>query len=149
AESRRHLLYAVLQDLIRPELLLHENTSTVYPLAEFRTDLEPFDPIYRVPAERGSGREILFPIHIAVPTVFDTYERQPTQKPQTDKGFRGKFIEFFSSDETGFFDDHLLRVLRNLFALTEGLTPLDRALVKALGVRVVRSREAKLHELLH
>lgn len=148
AENRRHLLYAVLQDLIRPELLLHSNTSTDRPLGEFDNTLAPFDNVYRVPAERSSDRVILFPIHIAIPTVFDTYERRPTQKPQTDKGFRGKFIEFFSSDEAGFFDDHLLRVLRNLFAKTEGMTALDRALVEALGRRLRAARSEVAQNLL-
>ena len=108
-ESRRHLLYAVLQDLIRSEVALHENTSSVDALAEMDPSLAPFDDVYRVPAERASDRVVLFPIHVAVPSVFDTYERRPTQKPQTDKGFRGKFIEFFSSDAAGFFDNHLMR----------------------------------------
>src|SRR5689334_3838149 len=35
AENRRHLLYAVLQDLIADPLLLRENTSTARPLAAF------------------------------------------------------------------------------------------------------------------
>lgn len=147
-ENRRHLLYAVLQDLIRNDLLLHENTGSVSALAAMDPDLTPFDDVYRVPAENSSDRLVLFPIHIAVPTTFDTYERQLAQKPQTDKGFRGKFIDFFSSDETGFFDDHLLRVLRNLFARTEGMTTLDRALVRALGSRVLHGRESELRTLL-
>ena len=147
-ENRRHLLYAILQDLIRQELPLHQNTSSVSALAEMDPLLAPFDDVYRMPPERSSDRLVLFPIHISVPSVFDTYERKPNQKSQTDKGFRGKFVEFFCSDETGFFDDHLLRVLRNLFAQTEGLTPLDRALVKALESRILEQREPQLRIVL-
>lgn len=147
-ENRRHLLYAVLQDLVPSDLLLHENTSSVSVLAEMDERLAPFDDVYRVPAKRSSDRLILFPLHVAVPTVFDTYERTPQQKPQTDKGFRGKFIDFFSSDDAGFFDDHLHRVLRNLFTRQEGMTPLDSALVEALSTRVLEQRSEKLEELI-
>jgi hypothetical protein len=146
AESRRHLLYAVLQDLVRGDLLLHEDTRSARPLAQMDPELQPFDTVFAVPPEGTSERPILFPIHIAVPTVFDTYERRVAEKAQTDKGFRGKFLEFFCSDESGYFDDHLIRVLRNLFAFTEGLTPLDRALVRALGRRLLRARESRLRQ---
>jgi hypothetical protein len=147
AESRRHLLYAVLQDLIAPGLLLHNDTTSSFPLRELDSRLEPFEGVYRVPPGGGSDRIILFPIHISVPTAFDTYRRKPKDRPQTDKGFRGKFIEFFSSDEAGFFDDHLLRVLRNLFSSTEGMTPLDRALIGGLGSKVLEQREQELRTL--
>jgi hypothetical protein len=147
-ENRRHLLYAVLQDLLPESLRLKENTASVSALAEMDSHLSMFDDVYRVPAEHSSDRIILFPIHIAVPAVFDTYLRQPTQKPQTDKGFRGRFIDFFSTDETGFFDDHLHRVLRNLFSRTDEMTPLDRALVRALSKRVAENRRSKLAEML-
>jgi hypothetical protein len=147
-ENRRHLLYAVLQDLLPERLRLKENTTSVSVLAAMDPQLAPFDNVYRVPAEHSSDRLILFPIHISVPAVFDTYERQPAQKPQTDKGFRGRFIDFFSSDETGYFDDHLHRVLRNLFSRTEEMTPLDRALVRALSQRVIAERRPQLVEML-
>lgn len=145
-ESRRHLLYAVLQDFVHPEILLREDTNSARPLEEMDSSLAPFDDVYRVPAT--SGRHILFPIHIAVPTVFDTYGRRPGMKPQTDKGFRGTFVEFFSTDEASSFDPLMLRVLRDLFARTEGLTPLDKALVRALGSRLLTKREPKLRKLL-
>lgn len=147
-ENRRHLLYAVLQDLLPEPLRLKENTTSVSVLADMDPQLAPFDDVYRVPAEHSSDRLILFPIHISVPAVFDTYERQPTQKPQTDKGFRGRFIDFFSTDDTGYFDDHLHRVLRNLFSRTDEMTPLDRALVRALSQRVIGKRRSQLTAIL-
>ena len=67
AESRRHLLYAVLQDFVQNKLLLHHDTETSWPLAEFDAKLAPFDDVYRIPPGPGTTRSILFPIHIAIP----------------------------------------------------------------------------------
>jgi len=151
------LLYAVLQDLVRSELLLHGDAEGATPLADVNADLKPFDPIYRTPPLGAAGKDILFPIHVSVPMAFDTYGRRAWsegpdaegrgRRNQTDKGFRGKFLEFLSCDEANYFDNHLIRVLRNLFARTEGLTPLDHALVDALKKRIVGSKLAELQRV--
>ena len=86
--------------------------------------------------------------------AFDTYRRPPTLsgpdsasvgfKRQTDKGFRGPFLEFFSTDERGQFKRGLLTTVQSLFARTEGLTALDRALVRALQQRIPSNTLADL-----
>lgn len=147
-ESKRHVLYAVLQDLINGKLRLKKDTSSSRPLAYFGSEFGVFDDVYRVPPERGSERDILYPIHIAVPAVFDTYRRSSSSKDQTDKGFRGKFLRFFAHDETGHYDDILIRIVQNLFAQSEGLTALDKALVKSLGRMLIAERRTALSEFL-
>jgi hypothetical protein len=69
-------------------------------------------------------------------------------KSQTDKGFRGAFLEFFCCDDTGYLDDHVLRVLRHLFARTEGLTALDLALVQSLSGVVSREGAGNVRRVL-
>ena len=132
---------------------LHRDAQSDKPLSSYQADLAPFDDAYRIPGGRGTNREILFPIHVAVPVVYDTYRRSaslsddgpddesPGAKRQTDKGFRGPFIEFFSSDETGETTDFLLiEMLRDLFSDVSGLNALDLALITSLGTRVEAAR---------
>jgi hypothetical protein len=153
-------MYAILQDFIRPNLLLHLDTESLRPLSTLNPNFNGFEEVYRIP---GGQRErvVLFPIHIAVPIVFDTYRRRPNVermegpdsagegiKPQTDKGFRGAFLEFLSCDDTGFLDDHLLRVVRHLFARVEGLTALDLALVQSLSNVIVERRGEQVQRAL-
>lgn len=162
-ESRQHLLYAILQDFVQPQLLMHKGLSPrgelprgpeqAAPFGALEPEYGVFEAVYRMPpmepnAGRGLASDILFPIHVSVPTIFDTYGRTSVgegadeeadaaegsgRQRQTDKGFRGPFIEFLCVDETNYLHSHLIRVLRNLFEKTEGLTPLDNALVESLG----------------
>ena len=147
-EARRHLLYAVLQYLINRKLRLKLDTAENFPLKDFDPDLELFDDVYRVPATGKSDRAILFPIHVAVPAVFDTYKRENKLPPQTDKGFRGAFLEFFSYDETGYPDQFLLEIIRELFARVEGLTILDKTLVRSLGKMILKEKKEELQSIL-
>ena len=152
-ESRRHLLYAILQDFIHHRLLLHGDAQTSHPLKDLDERLEPFDSVYRIPANSSTDRSVLFPVHVSVPIVFDTYRRRPTvsgpdsesqgYRRQTDKGFRGPFLEFFSSDHLGQLNGDLLEALKSLFAGTDGLTAVDRALVSALRTSIVAHCHAR------
>jgi hypothetical protein len=159
AESRQHLLYAVLQDFVRKELLLHHGANNSRPLTQYKELLGAFEDVYRMPPEGPKGKDILFPIHVSVPMVFDTYRRlvapegpdagDEGRRSQTDKGFRGPFIEFFCCDSTGcVLDDHLLRVLRNLFAKTDGLTPLDHELVASLRQQIMSEKKTQLEKVV-
>ena len=108
SEHRRQLLYAVLQDLTKAELALREDGTEADPLGSMDQRLAPFARVHRVPVGKAGsgGRRIVFPLHVAVPLAFDTYKRQPVLegpdvaasglRHQTDKGFRGAFIHFFS-----------------------------------------------------
>jgi hypothetical protein len=147
SENRRHLLYAVLQDLINPRLLLHQDSTSAEPLKNFRVEFAPFEGVYSMPTGGSSDRTVFFPVHASVLTAFDTYKRRPNLKPQTDKGFRGKFINFFSSDPSGNADPQLRETLTSLFARTAELTPLDRALVEALNVKLLEEKRDVLEQL--
>jgi hypothetical protein len=148
AESRRHLLYAVLQDLVAPEILLHHDGTSAGLLTRLGPEYTPFEPVYRVPGRGSSERTVVYPVHVAVPIVFDTYRRAAAQR-QTDKGFRGPFLEFFSCDNTGQQrDEGLGLVLQDLFARTSGLSALDMALVKSLSTLIAADRAAELRTLI-
>ena len=147
AESRRHLLYAILQDLVHSDLLLRRDGTTASILTPLGAEFQAFEDVYRVPAQGRSDRTVIYPVHIAIPVLFDTYRRAPAHR-QTDKGFRGPFIEFFSCDHTGQSrDDGLLLILQDLFARTSGLSALDLALVKSVSQQIEADRPDALLEL--
>src|SRR6516165_10684677 len=54
AESRRHLVYAILQDFIQPNLLLHLDTGSLRPLSSLDPRFGSFEEVYRIP---GSQRD--------------------------------------------------------------------------------------------
>lgn len=155
SESRRQMLYAIMEDRIHPLLRADRRAghgSAV--MADYRKDLAPFERVHHVPGGTAKKpRDIIFPVHIAVPILFHTYGKKTLRadgadgSQQTDKSFRGPFIDFLSSERSGERRSNLIETLQKLFADVQELGPVDFALVAAMTEEINTTRADALKKV--